>query len=198
MNTDIDEINDHELVSRLLRNDHEAWEYVLLTVAMRIVRHRKFSEMLSRTSHPTDEVIGELCVRLYKNDFALLRKFRFECPFNIWLGIVLRSVVQKVTGLTGKESQGREILADHQDPNSVFNQAGQAASFVDVHGVVMDKREAFVRFWRENQESAFILLMKNELHLPMERIGALLDRPANTVVQKAKRAQARLDKLENE
>jgi len=41
-------------------------------------------------------------------------------------------------------------------------------------------------------------LMKNELGLPLDVIGALLNRPANTISQKAKRAEARLYKLEEE
>ena len=198
MKTDFAKMSDRELVARLLRNDHGAWDYVLLTVVMRIVEHRKFSEMLSRTSHPQMEAVTTLCERLYENDFARLRNFRFDCPLDLWLEIEVRRVVQKVTGLTGRKNQGREIPVDHQDANSVFGQVEHPISSVDVHAVVMDKREAFVRFWRKDQENAFILLMKNELRMPMESIGVLLNRPANTIVQKAKRAQARLDKLEQE
>jgi len=198
METDFKQMDDRELVARLLRNDQEAWVYVLMTVVMRMARQKKFSEMLSRTSHEPMEVVTELCERLYRNDFALLRQFGFKGSFVGWLGMAVRSVVQKITGLTGKESQGREMLVDHQDPMSAIGQAASPVSPVDLHVMVMDKRAAFARFWRENQESAFIVLMKSELHMSMDDIGALLKRPANTVTQRARRAQERLEELERE
>lgn len=198
MKTDFKQLDDKALVDRLLCNDHEAWEYVLMTVALRVANRRKFKEMLQRTGHEPLEAVTELCERLYKNDFALLRKYEFRGSFDGWLGAVVRSVVQQITGLTGKESQGREVPMDPQDPMSPLALSEQGVSSVDVHIAVMDRRDAFKRFWQENQESAFILLMKNELELPLDAIGALLNRPANTISQKAKRAEARLDELEAE
>ena len=198
MKTNFRQMDDRLLVERLLRNDHEAWTYVLIDVALRIAEQRKFSEMLYRTCHEPMEVVTELCQRLYEDDFALLRTFAFKGAFEGWLRTAVRSAVQKVTGLTGKESQGREIPVDPQDPASALNDPKLSVSAVDVHVAVMDKRAAFSRFWRENPESAFIVLMKNELELPLDAIGALLDRPANTISQKAKRAMARLRELERE
>lgn len=198
MKTDFKQMDDRTLVDRLLCNDHEAWTYVLMTVALRIASQRKFNEMLMRTGHEPMEAVTKLCERLYLDDFALLRSFEFRGSFDGWLRTVVRSVVQQVTGLTGKESQGREVLADPQDPASPFALSEQSISSVDVHVEVMDRRYAFARFWRENQESAFILLMKKELGMPMDDIGALLNRPTNTVVQKARRAEARIRELETE
>ena len=43
MKADFMAINDRERVGCMLRNDHDAWDYVLLTVVMRIVQRRKFS-----------------------------------------------------------------------------------------------------------------------------------------------------------
>ena len=198
MRTDFKQMDDKDLVERLLRNDQEAWVYVLMDVALRIARQQKFSEMLYRTGHEPMEAVTELCKRLYDDDFALLRAFAFRGSFEGWLRAVVRSVVQQVTGLTGKETQGREMVTDPQDPESVFNDSTLSTSSVDLHVTIMDKREAFSRFWRENQESALIVLMKRELKMSMDDIGALLDRPANTVVQKAKRALARLQELEQD
>ena len=198
MKTDFKELDDRALVDRLLCNDQSAWEYVLMTVALRVANRRKFKEMLLRTGHEPMEAVTELCERLYKDDFALLRTFAFRGSFDGWIGMVVRSVVQKITGLTGKESQGREVPMDPQDPTSPIALSELAVSAVDVHVAVMDKRESFTRFWQENQESAFILLMKNELELPLDVIGALLNRPANTISQKARRAEVRLDELEAE
>ena len=198
MKIDFRQMSDEELVGRLLKNDHEAWTYVLTTVVMRIASQRKFSEMLSRTGHEPWEAVTALCERLYKDDFALLRTFAFRGSFDGWLYKAVHSVVAKITGLTGKKDQGREVSVDFQDPNSTVGRLEQAVSSVDVHVAVLDKRETFTRFWRENQESAFIVLMKDELGLSMDTIGALLERPANTVTQMAKRAKARLAKLENE
>ena len=198
MKTDFRHMSDKELVDRLLKNDHEAWEYVLTTVVMRIASQRKFSEMLSRTGHEPWEAVNELCERLYKNDFALLRTFAFMGSFDGWLYKAVHSVVTKITGLTGKKDQGREVSVDFQDPNSAVGQLEPSVSSVDVHVAVLDKRETFARFWHENQESAFIVLMKDELGMSMDAICALLNRPANTVTQMAKRAKARLAKLENE
>lgn len=198
MKTDFKQMDDRSLVERLLRNDQEAWEFVLMDVALRIAAQRKLSEMLYRTGHEPMEAVTELCQRLYDDDFAILRTFAFRGSFEGWLRTVVRSAVQKVTGLTGKESQGREVPVDPQDPTSAFNDPKLSVSAVDVHIVVMDRRAAFSRFWRESPESAFVLLMKNELELPLDAIGALLGRPANTVSQKARRAEARMRELERE
>ena len=198
MNADFKKMDDRALVEQLLRNDQEAWAYVLMDVALHIAGQRKFSEMLYRTCHEPMEAVTELCERLYDDDFAMLRKFAFNGSFEGWLRTAVRSTVQKVTGLTGKENQGREVLVDPQDPASAFGNPKLSVSSMNQHITVMDKRAAFSRFWRENPESAFIVLMKNELGLPLDVIGVLLDRPANTISQKAKRAEARLHKLEEE
>lgn len=198
MRTDYKQMDDKALVERLLRNDQEAWEYVLMDVALRIARQQKFSEMLHRTSHEPMEAVTELCQRLYKDDFALLRTFAFKGSFEGWLRMVVWSVVQKVTGLTGKDNQGREIPGDPQDPTSAFNDPKLSTFPMNLHMTIMDKRAAFSRFWHEKPEGAFILLLKNELELPLDIIGVLLDRPANTISQMARRAEARMSQLEQE
>lgn len=195
MKTDFKQMDDKSLVERLLRNDQEAWTYVLMDVALRLANQRSFKERLYRTSHEPMEAVTELCRRLYDDDFALLRKFAFRGSFEGWLRTAVHSVVNT---LTRKEDQGREVPTDYQDPTSAAGQSEHAASPMELHMTIMDKRMAFSRFWRENPESAFIVLMKRELKMSMDDIGVLLDRPANTVVQKAKRALARLEELEQE
>ena len=195
MKTDFKKKGDRALVERLLQNDQEAWEYVLMDVALRLANQRSFRERLYKASLEPMEAVTELCKRLYDRDFALLRKFAFRGSFEGWLRTAVHSVVN---ALTRKEDQGREIPTDYQEPTSAVEQSEHAVSTMDLHMTIMDKRLAFSRFWRENQESAFIVLMKGELKMSMDDIGALLGRPANTVVQKAKRALARLQKLEQD
>ena len=195
MKTDFKKIDDKTLVERLLQNDHEAWVYVMMDVALRLANQKSFRERLYRASHEPMEAVTELCKRLYDKDFAMLRQFAFRGSFEGWLRTAVHSVVN---ALTRKEEKGREDPTDYQDPTSAAEQSEHAVSPMDLHMTIMDKRSAFSRFWRENQESAFIVLMKNELGLPLDVIGALLNRPANTISQKAKRAEARLYKLEEE
>lgn len=201
--TDFKDMEDRELVTRLLENDQQAWEYVLLTVVMRIVNQRKNSEMIFRRSYDPMDVIGDLYEYLAENDFARLRAFEFRGSFDGWLRTAVRSAVQRVTGITGSGGDklskiDREILVNPLDPATVITFAEQPVSSTSLHLMIMDKRMAFSKFWKENPESAFIIFMRNELEMSADDVGLLLDRPANTIVQKAKRAAARLLELEKE
>jgi DNA-directed RNA polymerase specialized sigma24 family protein len=187
------EMNDRELVERLLKNDQKAWEYVLLTIVMRIARQRKYSEMVARARYEPEDVVGEVYADLAGEDFAKLRTFEFRGSFDGWLRTVVLSAVQRIL-----RKNNRESLDDPNDPTSPVGSAEQSISTVDIHLRIMDKRAAFARFWNEDSESAFIVLMRNELGLSADDVGELLGRLPNTIVQKARRAQARLRELEAE
>jgi DNA-directed RNA polymerase specialized sigma24 family protein len=122
-----------------------------------------------------------------------LRTFEFRGSFDGWLRTVVLSAVQRIL-----RKNNRESLDDPNDPTSPVGSAEQSISTVDIHLRIMDKRAAFARFWNEDSESAFIVLMRNELGLSADDVGELLGRLPNTIVQKARRAQARLRELEAE
>ncbi|MBQ9430434.1 MAG: hypothetical protein IJU44_02675 [Kiritimatiellae bacterium] len=191
--------DDRNLVELLLANDHSAWEFVILTVAMRLTRERKYTGMISRTSYEPYDVVNTLYQQLSKDNFARLRNFAFKGSFDGWLRTEFLRAVEIVTGITGAKDRmqkaDREIPTDPTDPFSAIGKSESHAIDIEIADKKMDERENFVEFWRQDPESAYALLMKDELKLPSKVIGMFLGRPFNTVDQKVKRARDCLKKM---
>lgn len=186
---------DRRLVANLLANDHRVWEHVLTVVAAKMVNTRRYSEMLARTNHEPVEVVTTLCEELFRDDFARLRAFRFQGPFDGWLYWEVRRAVKIVTGLEGKSGginrSEREIAVDPNDEAGVFGRMPQGRR-QDVAGRLMDARELYVRLWKDNAEGAYVFFMKEELGLPAKQIAAILGRSPNSVDQIFHRVRCRL------
>ena len=196
---DFERGDDRNLVELLLANDAPAWEYVLLTVVMRLTRERRYGEMISRTGHQPFDVVNELYWQLCKDNFARLRNFAFKGCFDGWLRGEFLRAVEIVTGITGAKDRiqkaDREIPMDPTDPLSAIGKCSSRAIDIEMADRKMDERENFVELWRQDPESAYALLMKDELQLPSKVIGMILGRPFNTVDQKVKRARDRLKEM---
>ena len=223
--TDFRQMDDKTLVGLLLEDDDRAWNHVLLTVAMRIVQQRKFSEMLGRTGHEPYEAISQLILELKGKDngFARLRAFGFRGSFDGWLYWEVKRAVEIVVYGTKRKGDGRMVLVDPQSPASPGEhvaspdsspgergpasvrkgiEAGdwrdwQESAYAVKDGITV-KKEARARLWRDDPESAYALLMADECQLDYKHIGTLLGRPHNTVAQKISRARKRLKELERE
>ena len=197
LKTDYKQMDDKELVGLLLKNDHSAWEYVLLTVAMRVTQQRKYREMLGRTGHEPVEAITQLCKELYDNDFARLRAFEYKGSFDGWLRWeVIRAIEIVIYGKRRKP--GLEVPTDPQDPAAPIDRAASSGFSQEASALIADKRAARAKLWQEDPESAYALLMADECGWDYNCIGTFLKRPPNTVAQKISRARKRLRELEQE
>ena len=222
---DYKQMSDKLLVELLLKDDNKAWEYVLLTVAMRIVQQRKFNEMLRRTSHESYEAISQLIIELKgkDNNFERLKAFEFNGSFDGWLYWEVKRAVEIVIYGTKRKEDNRMVFVDPQSPtapseyiSSSDSSSGgatpesarkgiEAQSWKDwqesafaVKDDIRAKKEARAQLWREDPESAYALLMADESQLDYKHIGTLLSRPHNTIAQKISRARKRLEELEQE
>lgn len=192
------QIDDGTLVGLLLKDDDGAWNYVLLTVAMRIARQRKFAEILSRSSHEHYEVIGQLCMELKGNDYARLKSFKGVGSFDGWLYWEVKRAVEIVVYGTRRKRDSRTIVVDLLGSVSPIDRAEASGVSQEVCALVADKRAARARLWKEDPESAYALLMADECGWDYTCIGMFLRRPPNTVAQRISRARKRLKELEQE
>ena len=220
---DYKQMDDKTLVGLLLEDDNPAWEYILLTVAMRIVQQRKFNEMLRRTSHEPYEAISQLIVELKTNDFVRLKAFEFKGSFDGWLYWEVKRAVEIVVYGTKRKEDNRIVFVDPQSPTAPSEYAASSDSSQgestpasvrkgieaqswrewqeNVYAIkdnINAKQEARAQLWRDDPESAYALLMADECHLDYKHIGTLLGHPHNTIAQKISRARKRLKELEQE
>ena len=220
---DYKQIDDKTLVGLLLKDDDQAWEYILLTVAMRIVQQRKFSEMLRRKSHEPYEAISQLIIELKgkDNNFERLKTFEFKGSFDGWLYWEVKRAVEIVVYGTKRKEDNRMVFVDPQSPTapseyiaSSDSSSGEAAPTSARNGIeaqnwkdwqesafaikdsIRAKKESRAQLWREDPESAYALLMADECQLDYKHIATLLNRPHNTIAQKISRARKRLKELE--
>lgn len=223
LETDYKQMDDKALVELLLKDDDGAWNYVLLTVAMRIVRQKKFSEMLKRKNHEPWEVLGQLNADLrgLQNDFSGLRSFKGDGKFDGWLFWQVKRSFEFVLYGSRRKEDHRIVFVDPQSPtapseyvaSSDSSQGESTPASVrkgieaqswrewqeNVYAIkdnINAKQEARAQLWRDDPESAYALLMADECHLDYKHIGTLLGHPHNTIAQKISRARKRLKELE--
>ncbi len=88
------EINDRELVNRILAGDKDALGEFLLKdcypIFFKILRDR-----LSNLDLKADDLISDFYIYLYENDWKRLRGFRFESKLRTWINLVASRYLMK-------------------------------------------------------------------------------------------------------
>ena len=196
--------DDRLLVSRLIANDNLAWKYVKEDIVDALVRAniKGVRDMLNKHSIDLKSVGGKVYEGLRARDWDALRNFRYECRFRSFLYWRVYDAVQRLV---------REVVyGDGLDPIPIGPEPGsdgEDGPAIDVPApenpvediliqeAVKVGNRALAQLWSKNPAYALVVLMRNDLGMPAQDVGLLLDRKPNTVDQMNIRAQKELRKI---
>lgn len=194
--------DDRRLISRLLENDNSAWRYVKEDIIDPLVQAnvKGVRDLLQKHSIPLEAVSGKVYEGLRVREWEAIRNFRFECGFKSFLYWRIYDAVQRLVRETtvvpdanpipiGSEVSGREDGENTEmDPES----SDKTIRGILIKEAVAIANRALAKLWERNPAYALVLLMRNDLKLPSQEVGVLLNRLPNTVDQMNIRAQKAL------
>lgn len=191
------EADDHYLVSSLMEDDEEAWNYVVTELVTPLVRAniRGVAEMLNRYSIPVDALAGKLYLDLKKNDFIALRNFRYECKFSSFLYWRIYHAAQ---GLIRETSKEFDFLLSDEVLNDAPTEQKDSSQETQLKDEIKSANRMLARLWEQNPTHALVLLLRNDLGLSSKVVGAFLGKTINNVDQINIRAQKTMRKFREE
>jgi RNA polymerase sigma-70 factor (ECF subfamily) len=97
-------VDEKELIDRCVARDEAAWSELLRRyqpVLRSLARQALHSIRRSARDHDVEDVVSGVLEALVGNDFRVLRSFRWQCSFETWLRVMVRTVC--VRGVRRKE-----------------------------------------------------------------------------------------------
>lgn len=169
---------DRRLLERCIERKPGAWEDFVnrfLGLIIHVVNHSAQSRNLNVTAEDRDDLCAEVFLRILRNDFAILRRFRGQSSLATYLTVVARRIV--VQELVSRFAKNQPIQAD-------------AEGFVDHHEPAqwLEDREEVNRLLEElNEKDAEAVRLfyfegrsyseiASVMQLPENSIGPLLSR----------------------
>lgn len=189
-------LSDKELVSLLLANNTKVWEYVCAEIIGPMTKISKYTELFFRYSIPLESIVSQVYLDLTEDDFARLRKFRFEGPFQAWLFFQIKDSVKKIFRLTtGKVPL---CLSEINLENSHIEQMDKCHDQFDT---ILSHEEAnfyIAQLWKDNPMKAYVLLLRLQSGLSSKEVGTILGQTPNNIDQLTKRAKRQMRQLREE
>ena len=194
--------DDRLLISRLVENDNSAWRYVKEDIVDPLVQAnvKGVRDLLLKHSIPLESVSGKVYEGLRVREWEALRNFRFECRFKSFLYWRIYDAVQRLVRETsvvpdpnpipiGSDVSGGE---DGEGPKMDPEAPDETIRGILIKEAVAMANRALAKLWESNPAYALVLLMRNDLKLPSQEVGLILNRQPNTVDQMNIRAQKAL------
>ncbi len=120
---------DRKLLDRCLNRKPRAWEDFVdryMGLVIHVINHSSQARSIRLSSEDREDLCAEVCMRLVRNDFEVLRRFRGQSSLATYLTVVARRIVVK--HLLANKSAARlatvpnypaefpaEANGDHQD-----------------------------------------------------------------------------------
>lgn len=194
--------DDRQLISRLIENDNSAWRYVKEEVIDPLVQAnvKGVRDLLLEHSIPLESVSGKVYEGLRAREWEAIKNFRFECKFKSFLYWRVYDAVQRLVRETSVSPDpnpipiGTEVSGDGEGEGPAVD---PVAPDETIRGILIKEavaiaNRALAKLWECNPAYALVLLMRNDLRLASQEVGALLNRLPNTVDQINIRAQKKL------
>lgn len=192
MNVDDFKNDDHLLVSLLINNDNVAWGYVLANIVKPLALSEKFPfrDIFYRYTIPIDALGDMVYELLMKNDFALLRAFRFDGKLTTYLYWQIADAGQRVIRqyLGGKSKKNKQMVSDDCLEYTLIGQMDGSSELMLQDDIAQANR-VLAQLWRKNPSYAFVLLAKRDLKLSSKTVGVLLGKKTSNIDKIRERAE---------
>jgi len=109
-------VDEKELIDRCVARDEAAWTELLRRyqpVLRSLARLSLHSIRRSARDSDVGEVVSGVLLALVANDFRVLRSFRWQCSFETWLRVMVRTV--SVRGVRRKAVDPEELPTPERD-----------------------------------------------------------------------------------
>lgn len=182
------ENNDRLLVSALINYDDCAWTYLITEIVnpIALCSRLPIREIFLRHAIPIDSIGGQVFLDLQKNDFTVLRKFRFECRFRSYMYLRIYDAAQKI--VRKKIGKIDFVLSDLPIENPL--KEGKESSYdLQTKDDVKEANTLLMRLWENNPTQALVLLLKHDVSLSSKEVGRLLGKTSSNIDQINKRAK---------
>jgi len=191
------ELDDRKLVSALMSDDEDAWNYLVTEIITPLVRAnvKGIAERLRRYSIPTDALAGKIFLDLRKNDYAALRNFRYECRFSSFM---YWRIYHSAQGLIREASKDFDFLLSDEVIEEAQTEQKDNSQLTQLKDEIKSTNNLLARLWVQNPTYAIVLLLRNDLGLSSKVVGAFLGKTINNVDQINIRAQKAMRKFRDE
>ncbi len=186
--------NDKELVAKLTAGDDAAWTYILVEVIAPLTRMRKYTETFFRYSLSTDAIITRCWMILQHNDYARLRKFRFESSLKTWLYLI----VWEASACEIREKTGKIPFELSETDNFDALIATASSKDLELKDEMRLANQMLSKLWAESPRQVLVLLSRNCLNLASREVGAFLNESVSNVDQLNKRAKEKMKTFRKE
>ncbi len=190
-----DACSDRELVAALIANDGRAWEYVLVEVLAPILKMQKYTSICRDHSLSSDAVLTRVWMILQKNDYARLRKFRFEASFKTYLFLIVREAQR--SELREKIGKVPLVLSDDEAYTTQIA-CSRSDDTCEIEDEMSVANRLLGRLWKDNPKQAMVLLMRTTLGITSKDVALFLQESSANVDQLNKRAKEKMKALRKE
>ena len=186
------ELDDRSLVELLLSEDQGAWNYFVLKFITPLCYTRKYLEICSRYSLPSDSLVTQVWMILRNNDYRRLRAFVFRSSLKTYLTFIVREAQRKEL----REKIGKNPYFLSEDDTFCARIASkQTSDSFELKDEIALANEVLAQLWKENPRQAWVLLMRNSLELPAKEVASFLEESVDNVNQMNTRAHKQLKKF---
>ena len=188
--------DDHLLVSLLMSNDETAWRYLAVEVIkpLGLSDQFPFRDIFYKYTIPVDALVDMVYELLMKNDFALLRAFRFEGKFSTYLYWQIYDAGQRVIRqyLGGKSRKNRIMVSDDCLDYTLMEQTDSSSELM-LRDDIARANGVLAKLWKKSPSYAFVLLLRRDLKLSSKTIGALLGKKPSNIDKIRERAEEKFN-----
>lgn len=183
--------DDRLLISLLMNYDEAAWNYVITDVVKPVSLSERLPirRIFQRYGIPIDSVGGEVFDILQKNEFAVLRSFRYDCKFTSFLFWYIRDAANKIIRKYCKKNE--DMLSDTLLENTL-KMSKDSSSDLTLQDDVAMRNQMLAKLWQKNPAQAFVLLLRQDLELSSKTVGVLLDKTPGNIDKMNQRAKEQM------
>ena len=183
--------DDKLLVSLLMNYDEAAWNYIITDVIKPLVLSDRLPvrRIFQQYGIPIDSIGGEVFQIFQKNDFAILRSFRYDCKFTSFLFWYIRSAAKNILKKYCKKNE--DMLSDTMLENSLM-MSKDGSSDLAMQDDIAEKNRLLAKLWQKNPAHAFVLLLRQDLELSSKTVGTLLNKTPGNVDKMNQRAKEQM------
>ena len=185
-------MNDNDLIDLLLKDDPQAWDYVILELITPLCRAQKYLSLCSKYSISPDSLVTQVWMVLRNNDFRKLRLFRFGASFTTYLYIIVREAHRYEI----KENVGKipyELSEDDDFCSQIADR--EKSDSAELKDEMRYANELLARLWDDNPQQAWVLLMRNSLKLSAKDVATFLNESSENVDQMNSRAKSKMKQM---
>ena len=145
--------------------------------------------IFKRSGIPIDAVGGEIFRIFQRDDFAVLRSFRYDSKFTTFLFWHIRSAAKNILRKYCKKKEGE--LSDIVLDRSLKTYKNSLTELMRRDDIA-EKNRLLAKLWQKNPAYAFVLLLRQDLELSSKTVGALLNKKPGNIDKMNQRAKEQI------